>query len=298
MSLLLAVMVRWLFFVVLSAPVVSIFGCAESQRTATAASLEGIKLSDLEPASVRKLPQNIHFHTFVFEMPSDSSVLLKDIFEQLSKSDLHFTNGRAFKQNGFAAGFGIDRMWNKVAEILRRAQAKKAQTRVLILFEDTPGDITAAKVSGEQTVFYITANGDIRTTLLANGQLAWRINAEPIAGQRDTSNVKICPVFMPAIGHTIAQMAGGARDSEIIFDSTAFTLRMSSGDFVVLGPEQYNPDAAILSSAFFTLRGDIVLPADSHDKTEKIVLRHPNLKLYKDVPLIRIYLIVCMGTGN
>ena len=290
-------MTRTLLNIALVIAAVCVTGCAEMEPKAPQVSrnpLGGIKLDDLKHDSRASAPKQTQFQLLTFDVPADNKDLLEGVFGLLEQGSVHFTNRKAFWDNGFAAGYGRDEMWNDVAVKLRQTRARKTRTDRLVIYDDQGDDIIVSTIDNEHTVFYTTSDGVIAGVTLTNGSLAWRIRALPIAQFKDVAQVGIEPVFVPNSNSTIGRLAGKTTSEEVVFDSAAFNLKMSEGDFLFLGPRQYDEEDLSLSDLFFFLRSDFYLPRPIEDNQDSIPAKKPAYSLHKDVPLVRLYLLVCV----
>jgi hypothetical protein len=100
------------------------------------------------------------------------------------------------------------------------------------------------------------------------------------------------------VGNTIARLLGREGENETVFDFAGFELTMSSGDFVLLGPNQYKQNDITLGNLFFTSRGDFAFPMPRQDKRANEDPAKPAYTLRKDVPLIRLFLIACARVSD
>jgi hypothetical protein len=294
----LVIMNRAFGHIVFAAVVILTGGCKEPRTRPAQVPLEGIKLADLKPAEGMELPAAINFQIFIFEVPAEKIPSPKELFSGLIRKPLHFADYNAFEANGFLAGFGRNEMWDEIAGGLARAGARNAGTNRLMVFDDRGDDVIFTTLGAEQNVFYRTGEGKLAGASLGGGQLAWRIKAQPNPRLRGTSEVEIQPVFRRPVDNTIARLVGREEKDEIVFDFAGFELTMSSGDFVLLGPSEYKEGDITLSSLFFTSRGNFAFPAPRQDEKGEEIPGKPVYTLQKDVPLVRLYLIVCTRVGD
>lgn len=221
---------------------------------------EQVKLGDLAPSSDAKHPpgqllKTINLNIYVFEMPAENINALNDVWQELYTKPLQFNNYDAFCANSFLVGFGQIQMWNKIANILRNAGGKKIETVSLLLPDGETNDFTIARLDKEQTIFYISSTGSMEGTTVGPGRLALRIKVERIPGSRGVCQVSAQPVFPSPITSPIPQLAARAKSAEFLFTSAGFSLKMSPGDFVLLGPEKYIGHQITLGSLFFSRPG-------------------------------------------
>ena len=230
-------------------------GCDEPQRRRSKVPLEGVKITDLIPATRTPVPPQIQFQILTYELPARNAPLLEGLFDELETKPLNFARRPAFSANGFSAGFGNSQIWGKVAERLDYASAVKRSMRSLIVFDDRGDEIIVAPLYEEQSLFYANAAGHLTGTRLGNGRLLWNMRSWPHGQQRGVTEVEFQCLYRPQVQTAVGRLMGREKAGEIAFEFTNFNLRMSGGDFVILGPLGYNPDEITLSSLLFSSPG-------------------------------------------
>jgi len=221
---------------------------------------EQVKLGDLAPPADAKHPggqllKTINLNICIFEMPAENIGALNDVWQMLYTKPLKFNNYDAFCANSFLVGFGQIQMWNKIANILRYAGGKKIKTVSLLLPDGQTNDFTIARLDKEETIFYISTAGSMEGATIGPGRLALRIKVEKIPGSRGVCRVNVLPVFPSPISSPIPQLAAQAKSAEFLFTSAGFSLKMSPGDFIFLGPEKYIDHQITLGSLSFSRPG-------------------------------------------
>lgn len=224
---------------------------------------EQVKLSDLAPSTDAndakhpgsQLLKTINLNIYIFEMPAENISALNDVWQTLYTKPLRFNDYDAFCANSFLVGFGQIQMWDKIANILRNAGGKKIETVSLLLLDGQTNDFTIARLDKEQTIFYISSAGSMEGATIGPGKLALRIKVEKIPGSRGVCKVNAQPVFPSPIRSPIPQLAARTKSAEFLFTSAGFSLKMSPGDFVFLGPEKYIGHQITLGSLFFSRPG-------------------------------------------
>jgi hypothetical protein len=249
---------------------------------------EHVKITDLAPFPSGKQPgssllKTINFNVYIFEIPAENISTLDDAWPMLYVQPLRFNDYDAFCANSFLAGFGQIPIWNRVAELLRAADGIQGNTISLLLPDGQSNDIAVAGLAQEQTVFYISKKGSMEGATLGPGQFGLRIKAEKIPGSRGVCKVSALPVFSPPRRSSIPLLAAREKSWELLFTSVAFSLTMSPGDFVLLGPEKYDSGQITLGSLFFSKpEGSLFFSRLEH--------KVPELK-----PAIRLFLLLCTG---
>ena len=216
-----------------------------------------VKISDLAPPldvnnPGSRLLKTINLDIHIFEMPAEDINALNDIWQMLYTKPLQFNDYDAFCANSFLVGFGQIPMWNIIADILRDAGGKQIETVSLLLPDGETNDFTIVRLDKEQTIFYISSAGSMEGATIGPGKLALRIKVEKIPGSRGVCKVNALPVFPSPITSPIPQLAAQAKSAEFLFTSAGFCLKMSPGDFVLLGPEKYIGHQITLGSLFFS----------------------------------------------
>jgi hypothetical protein len=219
---------------------------------------ENVKLSDLATSSDVNNPEGrplktINLDIHIFEMPAEDANVFNYAQQMLYTKPLQFNDYEAFKANSFSASFGQIQMWDTIADVLRDAGTKHIETVSLLLFDGETSDFTIARLNNEQTIFYISTAGSIEGATIGPGKLALRIKAEKIPGSRGVCKVSATPVFTPPKINIFPQLAEREKANEFLFTSAGFSLKMSPGDFVLLGPEKYINNQITLGSLFFSI---------------------------------------------
>ena len=212
-------MVRKVFNVWILIVLVALPGCEETRQKPARASIEGIKLADLQPAQFDKFPPQISFNVFTFDLLTEKFALIEEMFELLTKQPLNFTSKNAFLANGFEAGFGHPDAWNQIAIRLNQAGARKANTHSLLFLDDNPNDVFVGLRQTNQVVTYTDSNAKPRKTEVMPGAFVWRIKARSNDQLRGTADVEIQPVFQQNTGGLAAHINEGEQTGAIVFDS-------------------------------------------------------------------------------
>lgn len=292
-------MKRPVFYLVLTVLVIIITGCAEQQKDPDSALLQGVKISDLQPSFVPQLQPKILFRMYTFDIPAENISFVEDMFKILQTSSMRFVNYDAFRANGFAAGFGQIVIWDELGDKLRKANALGRGTNALTISSDVDDNIDVAGIGQKYTLFYVGTDGTVAGVGLAAGRIAWNIKAQPIAGQRGSAQVWIQPVFKSYKDERIAKLIGKKLSSQIDFESSGFQLVMGEGDFILMGPGQYDSQLS-LDDLSLNLQGDFVdIEKPKDEQQNSFTLGDMFFKFHKkDGLVIRVYLIVFMGVRS
>ncbi|MGB2808242.1 MAG: hypothetical protein WBC22_10900 [Sedimentisphaerales bacterium] len=247
---------------------------------------EHVKITDLAPSDNNKQPdtqllKTINFNLYIFEIPAEDIGTLDDVWPMVYDQPLRFNSFEAFGANLFLAGFGQIPMWGRIADLLRSADGIQAGTVSLLLPDGQSNDVAVAVLGQEQTVFYISNKGLTKRVKLGPGQLGLRIQAEKIPDSRGICKVSVLPVFSPLKRSSIRPLPGREKSGEFLFTSAGFILKMSPGDFVLVGPDEYDRGQTTLGSLFFSKpEGSLFF--------NELERKAPKLK-----PSVRLFLVVC-----
>jgi len=278
-------MIRVYYIAVLSCLFFCLAGCNESEKK-NEAPWQHLKITDLAPSHSGNQPgtgllKTINFNVYIFEIPAENVSTLDDVWQMLYFQPIRFNDYDAFGANSFSAGFGQIPMWNRIADVLQAADGKEAKRVSLLLADGQANDVAIVVLDREQTVFHISGKGSMEGATIGPGELALRIRAEKIAGLRGVCKTDVLPVFTPPRRSTIPLLAARDKSGEFRFTSTGFSLKMSPGDFVFLGPETYIDDQITLGGLFFSKpQGSLFFSALER-------------KLPEHKPAVRVFLLVC-----
>jgi len=171
----------------------------------------------------------------------------------------------------------------------------------MIVFEDSSQDLFFANTKQKRSIDYYRSQHDSSKMDLTQGQLSWRIRAWPLEDKEKTAMVQIMPVSKPDVPPGGKPLARRIRPGVVLFDTIGFEHEMTPGDFVVMSHASYDLDASLDTK-------DPAYPKESEPskETPKISAESDPKKstlgsLFFEVeskPLIRLFVVVCVGTGN
>lgn len=213
--------------------------------------MEGIKIEDLRAKDMPPMPSSINIRIYTFEADAEDTLYMQSAFAELTVNPLKFRNRRAFNDNGFCVGFGRGRQWDKVAVKLEEIGAAKVMTNSVMIFDRKPYDIQVTGMpQGDEVSYYNNENNPAEAEL-EKGRFAFRITATRIAELADLADVKFETVFLPVEDRYIQRLVGRDTDNAVEFSSNTFRVKMSTGDFLFVGPCRYQEDVSKLGSRFF-----------------------------------------------
>lgn len=282
--------ILFLILVLASVCLVSFCGCQEADQTPARTSVDGIKLKDLEPVDHSTLPLQIRFRIFRFEVPTDRIATLQQGISQLDTTQLSFAQRQAFQANGFLAGFGTNEHMSGLSALLEKIQARRKETRNLLVYDDAGDDISITMLNSKEEVSWKLAGGKVAKDVFSHGRFSWMLKAAPVPDIRGVAQVRMLPVYRMGTDGFITYLA--RMRSYAPFDFGAFDVRMNLGDFVLLSSSG-QPDASGKPAA-----GD--QPEASEADTEPPDLTLNRLLFYPpEKPwAINLYLVLCTGVGD
>jgi len=217
---------------------------------------EQVKISDLAPhgATEPNQPSSdiINLNIYVFKIPANDANTLDNIWPSLYTQPLRFNSYNAFAMNLFAAGFGRPQDWDPIADILRSADARRAERDSLVLLNGQPKDLLISAIDSQKTIFYTSISHESEGVTVGPGSFALRIKAQKIPGQRGVCNMSIQPVFVPSRKFRLPLQKETDSAGSFVFDALEVELQISPGRFLLLGPKRYIADQSVLAGLFFS----------------------------------------------
>jgi hypothetical protein len=286
---------RWLFqSVVVCLLLLGPVGCNNRQEDEPV--WENVKITDLEPprnGGGAKALRTIHLNVDVFETPAEDIDSMDDVWAMLRRQPVRFSDYEAFEANLFAVGLGQGPMLNRVVELLDAAGAKRAQRMSLLLADGQPNELPMTRLPVQRTIFYASQGSSTDGVDVGPGSLGLRLRADKVPGIRGLCNVRIMPVFVPAFSSALPPLANRKGPRQFRFSSAGFWLRMSVGDFFVLGSRQYGAGQIRLADYLFSQ------PAPS--RTVRLFSGGSSRLDERSVPyfgpVVRTYIVVCTGVN-
>jgi hypothetical protein len=265
--------------------VLGVIGCNRSEKEQPAS--DQPKIGNLAPSrnggqSAAQLLQAMNFGLHILEVPADNVGQLENFWKILSPKPLRFNSSEAFKANSFLVGFGQIELWDKVHDLLYKAGGQTMATASLMLADDQSQDLAVTGLNRRQTVSFVSGDLTPQRASIGPGILALRIKATKIPDIRGACTMVAHPVFALPETSSIPELAARGKLREFPFITAAFGLKMSPGDFVVLGPKTYVGDLSTLSSVFFSKPEGSVFFSPAERKP-------PQRK-----PSVRLFLLVCI----
>ena len=288
-------MKKLIYILTLALAFLHLAGCAEQEAVTPPAFMPGsLKIGDLAPKKIARPTMESMFEVVTFEVPMDNIEQMEEMFELLRDKPLSFQNRQAFKDNGFDVGFGQSGTWQALSAVMQKALARKVKTSKLAVFDDDGDDILANILYRPVKFFYTRADGSIDLQDIGPGRIMLRIKSTPVVTSRGVVTVSVLPVFSMGGENSIARLAGKKKIGETAFDAAQFQVDMAAGDFIFLTSDEPDQGMIMLSELFFRTERNIKVrnPEFSSDPKKNV---GKSAMISKDMPLARIYVILCTG---
>ena len=267
-------------------------GCKEPKQEPV---WENVKIGDLADRDPNQSPKanllrTIDINVLVYEIPVENIDKLTKIRNQLFIPPLRLTSYPAFSGNSFFVRFGPgsspDDLLNGTLSKLQAAEGQKIANVSLMLSDGQPETITITGIGGPQTVYFTGQSGSKEGAKIGPGIIGLRVRADKVEDTSGICKVVVYPVYSPLMQSPIPTLDERAKLREFPFNSAAFGLNMSPGDFVLFGPEEYLSDQTTLGSLVCSNpRGSMFV-----NESEK---KLPELK-----PAVRIFVFICTKVSD
>jgi hypothetical protein len=249
---------------------------------------ENIRLGDLAPKNSPSrqarisTAATIEIHTF--DLPAENVGRLDDLWEALSTKSIWMTNYNSFRQNSFRVRSGRIEAWQKILDFLTKAGAQKVGVATLTVNDKDPTDWPIA--NSPPMISFVDEAALRQKINVGLGQLALRLQTEPVPGVRGVRKLIAYPVHAIPMSSAIPKLQAKIKEGEFIFNSVAFAAQMSLGDLLVLAPGEYTGERLTLGGLFF-------------NKAEPVAFRDPAARqLPKRGPAVRVWVLVCAGVQD
>lgn len=219
------------------------------------------------------------FDVHIMEIPAENVKQLHELWPMLYARPIRFKSFSAFGANSFAVGYGRAGIWDDIVRIVEEAGGHKALTVSLMLAENQAETVPVAGLERRKTVYYSLANGSSDGASVGPGMIGLRVRTKRSARLRQMADVAVYPVFSPPQIGGLPKARDLSRSKEHAFLLTAFGLKMSEGDMVVLGPREYVNDRVTLGGLVFSNPGGSLFMGEGE---------RPEVK-----PAARVFVFVC-----
>ena len=171
-------------------------------------------------------------------------------FATLDTKSIRFVNRESFTANGFTVGFGRTLNWKSVSGILSQINAIRGETNNLVVYDDSGDDFAVGMLESQQNISFFDTKGKEVASDFMPGRFSWTLRARPHASVRGVVQLEIRPMYRFGT-HSFVRRLADYRNV-IPFDGGAFGLKMSSGEFVLLGTTGRSEDKITLSNLLFS----------------------------------------------
>lgn len=204
---------------------------------------QGIKITDLAPLQSNNDNgwqglETINFDVYILHLPVENMAVLDGIRQKAGAKRIRFKNEQAFAANGFSAGYSQFERWDPITELLRGGNAKNSAVVSLLLQDGQSEYVDVMKLRRKQDVFYLPADGPIKSVKVGPGDVGFLVKAQSVPGVRGVCHLMICPVVRPA-------------GRGFVFSSLGIDVKTGAGDFVLLAPQKEISDKVTIGGLLF-----------------------------------------------
>lgn len=229
-------------------------GCSGQKKEE--APVADIKLGDLAPVGpigTVMRTQTVAFDFYKLDLPAANIQKLSDIWKMLYTRPVRLADPAAFAANYFRLVYGESQMWDKTAEMLQSAGAKEAAKISMLLDYGQFDNLVIARIRKKENMFYFTRKLEIEPVKAEPGHIVLKINATAVPGVRGVCDLNATPVLMPRQLPTL-EMDPTAGTGQVDLPLLGFTVQMSPGSFLLIGPTSYPQNKKLFSNRFFIPR--------------------------------------------
>jgi len=251
---------RWrlkaVYLVVMVAAAMVMVGCREERARERSVEPRRLTVADLAPPQMSGPAWQVDLQVVVFDVPVGRAEEMDGVFGLLRTGPIRFGDRAALEANGLRAAFGPAQGWRAVAEKLNEIRARQVYTNTLMHFDDRGLDVVSLPVLETTTAVYTGADGGAQSVELETGQVAWASLARPDESLRGVADVTLRYVYRRQKDMAAARIARQDRVKERVFAFTVLAMKMSRGDFVLVGPTGYREPVgnSLLDWAFMIRR--------------------------------------------
>ena len=233
---------------------VFLVGCEQPQTNAPNehASVQGIKLSDLQPSeNIAFSKPEISFTVLTYELDSASMTQLSKVYRVLSKWGIEYEDKTAFDANGFTVGVGMPQKGSQVAKLLTDIGARRIAQARLSVPSQSHEVLTSAAVSS-QSLLFPKSHRTLGSARIQSGKIGWIISAQKDSVRESILSVTTQPAFWEPNMADLRLLEGQAPFQYQTFSVGRFQIELREGQFFVLGPSGTILNQQTLSRLLFS----------------------------------------------
>ncbi|MHC4637806.1 MAG: hypothetical protein ACYTBP_04075 [Planctomycetota bacterium] len=227
-------------------------GCNDGEKNSA---VGNVKIGDLSPpsssqgAEISRL-KTMNFEVYTVEVPAEHYDLFNDLWGILYKP-FHYRNYAAFRANYFQAGLGRETHWIEFGRIFQESKSKKLLSSTMMFFDGRPDNFEIRPIYGTQSIYY-SVGESMNTTKIGPGVLGLQLVPQKIPGAKGICTLTSVPKFASPIASSIPQLQKRLQEKEVTFTDSAFSVKLSPGEFIILGPEKYIDNQTTLGGMLFS----------------------------------------------
>ncbi len=234
-------------------------GCAPQEKDPIA----DIKFTDIRPM-YKQVEQpfelTAEIAVFTIEVPVDNYPAFTTIWESLPLEPVTFANRAAFEENGLLVGFGNSSFLPKIENVMLTTNARRAASNYIMVSLELDNELFTSKLTATEELFYYTAKGQVAGLTLTFGKAGFIFDINKIPAAKGIIELIVKPFYEPL------------RGNRKIFRHIVFQADLVPGDFVLLGPADFQPLPNTFKGLLFANPGK--------------------------VPTVKVYIMVCRGISD
>jgi len=246
-------------------------GCGNTQKESDT---KGIKIGDLAPTGRRVQPKTLHttnIEVISYELPADNIASMESIWQMLTPGTLRYNEPNSFAANGLRAAVGDFAAFNKITAILKSANAQKRLATSLLMSDNQPELVNITRIPHKLIISYIDRQGAVKNAEVGPGNIGLQVFARQIISSsmsprtdttssssvniRQLASIHVVPAILAETEGVAPALAERIRENDLRIYSAGFSAIMKPGEFVLLGPIEYEQDETTAASRFFTKPG-------------------------------------------
>jgi len=279
-------MIRGVYIAVLGFVFVAAGGCGEEDKER--AFWDDVKIGELREPQREHISggaglKTANFDVHIYEIPAENVGKLDDVWGSVYERGVRFYSFRAFSGNLFRAGVGKKFNYSGIGKMLGAIGGRRMAKVSVLLPEGVAQELNVTGLGRPEEVSFFDRDMSREKVVIGPGSVGLRMIGRRAAGEVEVCQLIGYPVFGVPVGAAEGPMAERAKRKEVEFKGAGFGLKMSVGDYLVLGPRKYLSERVTLPGLFFSnLDGTLFFERG----------RRPVRK-----PSARVFVVVCTGIG-
>jgi len=206
---------------------------------------QDIKAGELLPRQQfdRRDNLNVRLQIYTFYISEEGYAELSEVFDKAGQLGFEYSDEKDFIANGLVTTGGDMLAWNFLSKVLTKEQAKVASHMSLQTLEGMSEDVFISRLEAPSNVHY-SSGGVVSGLSLVPGEFVLRLKPEPLIGLRRATRLDIETVYKTSI-------AERGKFGEFVFEAVDCRVRLSPGQFILMGPRVWKADYDFLGDKMF-----------------------------------------------